>query len=63
MGGPKLRVQGRDKGAARGTLDEVVVFLWYLRVSLVVVWNMVGTILLNYKIGSSSSLSSASSTT
>ena len=37
MGGPELRVQGRGRGAARGTLIEVVVFLWYLRVGLVVI--------------------------
>jgi len=63
MGGPKLRVRSRDRSASRGTLGEVVVFLWHLRVGLVIVWGLVGTVLLNLKISSSSSLSLASSTT
>jgi len=37
VGGPKLRVRGYDKDAVRGTLGEVVVFLWRLKVDLVVV--------------------------
>ena len=56
MGGPKLRVRSRGKGAVMGMLGEVVVFLWYLIASLVVVWGMVRTVLLNRKIGSSSSM-------
>jgi len=62
MGGSELRVRGRGRGADRGTLCEVVVFLWHLKVDLVVVWGLVGTVLLNLKFSSSSSLSSAYST-
>ena len=63
MGGPKLRVRGHGRGAARGTLGEMVVFQWHLRAGLVIVWDLVRTVLLNLKISSSLSLSLASSTT
>jgi len=37
--GPELRVRGHDKDAVRGTLGEVMVFLFRLKVSLGLGWN------------------------